>query len=208
MGFGTIFYSWKNLNSTVTNSSFHAGVAVGVSQTKHAPMHTSKSIQEPLAHCSMTYNLWWTNSNLTCCLWPIVCELGCSMSFQFCVSWHKSHKRGRISCFPQSGRVKWDFTSPHGNDSPCQTLALKTARPSRLTDRDDTYMSMHRPSVHLFRNRACWESYMCTHKHTHLSLSRLDIFLRHTHSFGLQSEWSQTFQWKRHISPDRPHELQ
>lgn len=150
-------------------------------------MHTSKYIQEPLAHCSMNYNLWWTNSNLTCCLGQIVCELGCSMSFQFCVSWHKSHKRGHISCFPQSGRVKWDFTSPYGNDSPCQTLALKTARPSPLTDRDDTSMSMHRPSVHLFRNRACWESYMCTYKHTHLSLGRLDIFLRraHTHTHTL-----------------------
>ncbi len=116
----------------------------------------------------------------------MVCELGCSRSFQFCVSWRKSHKRGRISCFPQSGRVKWDFTSPHGNNSPCQMLALKTARPSRLTDKDDTSMSMHRPSVHLFRNRTCWESYMCTHKHTRLLwVSWTSFSEAHTHTHTL-----------------------
>lgn len=126
--------------------------------------------------------------------WTIICdvlilishtvsdsELGCSVCFQFCVfscvSWRK---RSRISRFPQSGRVKWDFTSPHGNDSPRQTLALKTARPSRVnTQRWHIYE--HRPSVHLFRKRV-----IHVHTHTQLTsfselLGRLSQTRAHTH---------------------------
>lgn len=78
-------------------------------------------------------------------------------------------------------RVKWAFTSPYGNNSHCQRLTLKTARPSRLTDRS---MSMHRPSmqcsasesmlgvIHVHKNLTSFSdiSFSDAHTHTHSHL--------------------------------------